>query len=97
MINNNLEYKKLVASSTGVSTYQNDVLKTAKEIIVRNGYGASIPLTGGTNIWCHLTSTSYYTDATYSFDASKGIVKVTVNASVGWSSQAAYIKDIFYR
>lgn len=96
-INNSLKWKKIVASSTGISSYKNDELVNANEVIIRNGYDACINVTGGMSIWCHMTSISYFTDVTYIFNASEGSLTVNVNASVGWDAKNAYIKDVFYR
>lgn len=96
---NSLNWNTIDLSSSPTDSYTNAVLKTAKDVVVRNRYGSQIVLTPfGHTIWTHFGNpTNNYVDADYIFEPTLGRIRVTVNTSYGWDAQYAHINAIKYR
>lgn len=96
---NSFNWNTIDLSSSPTDLYTNDVLKSAKDVVVRNRYGSQIVLTPfGHTIWTHFENpTNNYVDAEYIFEPTLGRIRVTVNTSYGWDAQYAHINAIKYR
>lgn len=96
---NSFNWNTIDLSNSPTDSYTNAILKTAKDVVVRNRYGSQIVLTPfGNTIWTHFGNpTNNYVDANYIFEPTLGRIRVTVNTSYGWDAQYAHINAIKYR
>ena len=96
---NSFNWNTIDLTSSPTDYYTNAILKTAKDVVVRNRYGSQIVLTPfGNTIWTHFGNpANNYVDANYIFEPTYGRIRVTVNTSYGWDAQYAHINAIKYR
>ena len=96
---NSFNWNTIDLTNSPTDSYTNAILKTAKDVVVRNRYGSQVVLTPfGDTVWTHFGNpANNYVDANYIFERSLGRIRVTVNTSYGWDAQYAHIDTIKYR